>query len=243
MYVERPSWVGNSVKSVIKKQDKSSTLSAKTVWSSLPLFPVRRDSMRSASSTQNAKRPLAVRRDTPRVPKLRMADPSSKGAAGIRSVAYTKEKRSQNRERVPRRNRTTASFASRLLAGILDIVLFVFVDAVVVTLTASIAGTSLVVATELPMAPLLAFLFLFDFGSVIVLTAVAGQTIGKMIVGIRVVGSEGGPLTIGQVIARTIIFGLSVLPVGVGLVGLFVGSRRAFHDRLARTEVVIVAPH
>ena len=226
-----------------KKQGGLSAFGAKTVWSSLPLFPVAPDSTGSVSGAPNAKRPLAVRRETPRVPNLRMVDSPAMDGTGMRPETSTEKKNFRTRERVPRRNRVNASFASRLLAGTVDVLLLILVDATVVALTAWTTGTSLGVEMELPMPPLLGFLVLFDFGSVIVLTAVAGQTIGKMIVGIRVVGSEGGQLTIGQVIARTIFCVFLVLPAGIGMVGMLFGSRRALHDRLAGTEVVFVASH
>ncbi len=78
-----------------------------------------------------------------------------------------------------------------------------------------------------------AFLYVF------VSHAVAGRTTGKGIVGLRVVSSEGAPLSVGSSLARTIALPLSVVPMGLGLVGIiFHKEHRALHDLIAKTAVV-----
>jgi len=65
-----------------------------------------------------------------------------------------------------------------------------------------------------------------------------GQTMGKMMLGIRVVMLAGGPLTLGVAVRRALGWALSLLLLGMGhvLAGLR-ADRRALHDLLAGTRV------
>ena len=56
----------------------------------------------------------------------------------------------------------------------------------------------------------------------------------KMLAGVGAVALLG----IGGALTRTAAYAVSVLPAGVGLLGLLVGSHRPLHDRLAGTDVV-----
>lgn len=74
--------------------------------------------------------------------------------------------------------------------------------------------------------------FLFFF-------TVTGQTIGKRVIGLRVVAADGGRLPVRRAALRLAGYVLSALPFYYGFVAmLFDGRRRAWHDRLARTLVV-----
>lgn len=93
----------------------------------------------------------------------------------------------------------------------------------------------------LPVLPLLSFLLLLKTSYFSVFTMVGGQTIGKMAVGIRVVGEDGAPLDPARAVHRTVVGALSMLAGGAGLVPLLAGTdRRGFHDRMARTRVIAV---
>lgn len=70
--------------------------------------------------------------------------------------------------------------------------------------------------------------------------AVFGKTIGKAILGVRVVGSDG-TIAVGgrQAFVRTLTYPLSFLMFGLGLLGVVFGrERRAWHDHLAGSAVV-----
>lgn len=69
---------------------------------------------------------------------------------------------------------------------------------------------------------------------------VFGKTIGKAILGARVVSSDGDVvLRGGQTFIRVISYPLSFILFGVGLLGVvFNPNRQAWHDRLAKTAVV-----
>ena len=59
------------------------------------------------------------------------------------------------------------------------------------------------------------------------------------VVGIRVVGRDGGELTARRGVVRAMAFPLSFLLFGLGFVGIVVGrERRALHDVIAHTTVV-----
>ena len=77
--------------------------------------------------------------------------------------------------------------------------------------------------------------FVYVFGSL----AVAGRTLGKAIVGLRVTDRSGRPLGVRQAAVRTLMLPVSTALLGLGF-GLAVVQRdnRALHDLIARTSVV-----
>jgi len=69
-------------------------------------------------------------------------------------------------------------------------------------------------------------------------TAAAGQTIGKMALGLKVVTGSGERVGFGRALARTVAWIVSV-PTIVGLLpAAFGADGRALHDRVAGTRVV-----
>ena len=70
--------------------------------------------------------------------------------------------------------------------------------------------------------------------------AVFGKTLGKTVMGVRVVRADGSiALHSRQAFIRALTYPLSFVIVGIGLVGVVFGrERRAWHDHLARTAVV-----
>jgi len=86
--------------------------------------------------------------------------------------------------------------------------------------------------------PLFAFLMLLDCGYVVALTTLGGQTIGKMMMGIKVVRRDDGIAGFRTIVIRTAIAVVSVVPFGVGYLYAFVGKSHAVHDVLANTKVV-----
>ncbi len=71
------------------------------------------------------------------------------------------------------------------------------------------------------------------------LVTAGGQTVGKYIMGIRIVRLDAQPLTYRDSIVRWIGYIVSLLPLGAGFLWVvFDDRRRAFHDRLAGTCVV-----
>ncbi|MEJ8546863.1 RDD family protein [Brevibacillus borstelensis] len=82
----------------------------------------------------------------------------------------------------------------------------------------------------------------FDFAYAILLTWWTGQTLGKLIAGIRVVNARQhrSQLTLGQVLLREVIGKfLSALPLGLGY--MWAGwnqKKQAWHDLIAKTYVI-----
>ena len=66
-----------------------------------------------------------------------------------------------------------------------------------------------------------------------------GQTIGKMIVGLKVVQVDGQPLTFSRSLVRAIAYFFSALPVFLGFFWVgFTAHKRSWHDAIAGTIVV-----
>jgi uncharacterized RDD family membrane protein YckC len=93
----------------------------------------------------------------------------------------------------------------------------------------------------LPAMPLIAFLLLIKLSYFCAFTAVGGQTIGKMAAHIRVVSADNGPLDAAAALRRTLAGLVSAIPLGLGfLPALLSSDRRALHDRIARTRVIVL---
>ena len=208
------------------------------VWSDLPLFPEPRAREPIVRGTRpNASRPLSVRRHTPRVPRRRLRDGRVPSLAETELLAADGSTDGAPGAATRSSGPFPAALGRRLAAGIGDLLLLGTLDILVVALTARMLGMPLEAAAALPWLPLAAFLALLDLASVVALTALGGQTLGKMAVGVRVVGLDGGPVSVSRALVRTMLSVLSILPAGLGFLGLLTRSRRAGHDWLAGTRV------
>jgi uncharacterized RDD family membrane protein YckC len=69
--------------------------------------------------------------------------------------------------------------------------------------------------------------------------AISGRTPGMLVLGVRVVRRDGSVLDAGHAFLRALVFPLSFILLGLGLVGIVVGrEHRALHDVIAKTTVV-----
>jgi uncharacterized RDD family membrane protein YckC len=134
-----------------------------------------------------------------------------------------------------------AGVVSRAVAAALDfaiaIAMFTAVLAALDLLSRVVFGGSIAGSRSGPgyVIALGVWAFLYVWGSL----AVAGRTIGKGIVGLRVVRADGSALTIRQALARTVAYPISFAILGLGLAGIVVDRyHRALHDLLAGTVVV-----
>ena len=97
----------------------------------------------------------------------------------------------------------------------------------------ALSGTMLGTALLVPPVAGLAYFTIFH--------ACGGQTIGKLILGLRVDAVEGGPLPWGRAFLRAVGLLVSALPLGAGFLWVLVDrERRAWHDYLAMSRVVVV---
>lgn len=135
-----------------------------------------------------------------------------------------------------------AGMAGRLAASLIDIAILGSIDLLVVWLTMRIAGLGLtaddlLVIRPLPMAAfflVLAFLYLVGF------TIGGGQSVGKMAMGIRVIGDDQRGVDLTGAVVRALGALLSVCTLGLLFLPVFFSAeRRALHDRLAGTRVVV----
>lgn len=82
---------------------------------------------------------------------------------------------------------------------------------------------------------LCAWAFTYSVGGLII----AGRTVGKGVVGLRVVKRSGAPMTGGQAVVRTAFMPLAIVTFLVSYIGLFIGAeRRSLPDAVAGTAVV-----
>lgn len=189
-----------------------------------------------------ARPPLSVRRSTPDLPRNRPRltrplrteslelEPSDKSAAASQAASDTVASLMQ-----------LPSLVARLAAGAIDVLLLVGIDAVVVYLTLQVTGLQRTLddLRVLPPVPFVGFLGLLAFGYVAAFTVAGGQTIGKMVLSLRVIGDDGRPVDAAGGMIRAL--ACMLVPVTLGLSylpALFTSDHRALHDRLAGTRVV-----
>jgi uncharacterized RDD family membrane protein YckC len=196
-----------------------------------------------------ARTPLAVRRATPEIPRNRprttrpvraeaplvFFDPAPAPAA-----LKSSEASDLAAETVASLMRAPA-LAARVGAGLIDLALLGALYAATLFLTLRIAGLQ---ATwedlrAIPVVPFVGFLVLLAFGYVAAFTVAGGQTIGKMLLKLRVIGDDGRPIDAAGGVLRAV--GCMLVPATLGLSyvpALFSSDHRAVHDRLAGTRVV-----
>jgi uncharacterized RDD family membrane protein YckC len=218
----------------------------------LPLFDDSVDDVPLITRASPPRPPLAVRRATPEVARLRTQQPRLQPfdldmeepeieedgdlvtpAARAAVVARWPEPRPDRPDPAP--------VGARFLAVVVDLVVLAVIDAVVVYFTMQICGLTLEEIGILPKGPLLAF-FLVQNGGYFVAFTTGGQTLGKMATGIRVVATESaGRLDVGRAVTRTLVWIILAVPAGLGFLTLFSRDHRGLHDRFAGTRVVRVS--
>jgi uncharacterized RDD family membrane protein YckC len=185
--------------------------------------------------------PLGVRRATPEIPRARPR--ATKTPVPAETLFEAPQVVTEKTPDLSRPSDLTAEAlaapSSRILAALLDGALLSALDAAILYLTLRLLGLATAQIFELPILPLVAFFLLLNGGYFIAFTAVGGQSIGKMALGIKVISQEESGVPIGRATLRTLAYLVSALPLGAGfLAGVFSADRLALHDRLAHTRVV-----
>ena len=128
----------------------------------------------------------------------------------------------------------------RLAAAVVDLAITLAVDAVVLYFTLRMLGLGFAELAAVPLVPLVGFFAILNGGYVVAFTVASGQTLGKMVAGLRVVADDRGRLTAGQAVTRAAASLLSLGSLGAGfLPALVVPGGRTLHDRIAHTRVVV----
>ncbi|MGE0464496.1 MAG: RDD family protein [Vicinamibacterales bacterium] len=190
--------------------------------------------------------PLAVRRPGAEVPRARRTTrPVRVEAPVLPLVAEAPAEAEAPPAATGRGARTTApeaaGVAARLAAALVDTSLLVGIDAAVFWLTLRIAGLEPTPegAGSIRLAPMAAFFTVLAFLYLVGFTVGGGQTIGKMLTGIRVTGDDGHSVDLTGAVVRALGCLVSALTLGVLYIpALVVADRRAIHDRMAGTRVV-----
>lgn len=214
----------------------------------LPLFTDKPALMPRASPPRA---PLSVRRARPDAPRPK-TEARSEPSASLHEpelempldALVSPALRAHDPEWAPLADAATlpAGLGARAIAAALDLGLLALIDLAVVYLTMQVCGLSSGELHLLPLGPLAAFLLVQNVGYLVAFTA-GGQTIGKMVTGIKVVTAEPGHvLDFGRAFQRTLAWAVLALPLGLGhLSALLAADRRGFHDRVAGTKVVRAA--
>ena len=128
--------------------------------------------------------------------------------------------------------------AERAQAAAVDAILFAALAVVVLYFTGRAARAP--VTALLPSWPgLVAYLGLLALFYAAYFTGTTGQTPGKLMTGLRVVGASGRPPSYGRAMLRALVGTLGIALAGSVLVPMaFDPARRTLHDRLFRTRVV-----
>jgi uncharacterized RDD family membrane protein YckC len=209
----------------------------------LPLFGDRtanHDDAPLVSAPAIPRLPLSVRRAQPPIVKARPED----------SVREPRDVEAEPREDAAQISSATdavntAPILRRLIAGIVDVLTLASLDAAILYFTLRVLELTFADVLLLPPIPLGVFLVLLNGGYLAAFTAAGGQTIGKMLMGIRVVadpvttGAGYRRITFGSAVLRAAAYLVSLAPAGLGFAPiLFATDGRALHDRLANTRVV-----
>ena len=187
--------------------------------------------------------PLAVRRQGHEVPKARRTTtrPVRQNAPPL-PLGSVAEVVDEWKKIASSRTSDIAGMGGRLVAAAIDLGLLLAIDLGVMWLTLRISGLSptlddLRAIRQVPMAAFLlvmAFLYLTGF------TVGGGQTIGKMLIGIRVTSDDGRGVDITGAVVRALGCLAAVATLGLLFVpAFFETERRAVYDRMAGTRVVI----
>ena len=151
-----------------------------------------------------------------------------------------------------------AGFASRAVAILIDVAIISLISAVVIGAMSVffdlpsvqrfinwsdslVPGFSQVFVglTSARFAGLFYILFMYLY--FIFFFSTTGQTVGKAIMGLRVVTTDGKRMGVKRSFIRTLCYTLSLMPLGLGFLWVLgEDRRRAWHDKIAHTYVLYV---
>lgn len=135
-----------------------------------------------------------------------------------------------------------AGFVTRLFAFVIDVIVVMGIlaagGAIAALLDSAIEGMGLV--PPIQMTVIYVGMIPFVVGAYYAMFwALTGRTIGKWFMGLKIIGLDGRPPTIGRSLLRFLGYGLSTIVFWLGFVWVVIDDeRQAWHDHMARTWVV-----
>ena len=221
-------------------QDGTASSTGAAVRSDLPLFKVDERGVELAGQGVHSADSNEVRSGVGRRSQGSSPSHSKVGQSGALPFGNLTNRMTEFGTVAASRTPKRAGTAFRLGAGSVDLLIITGIDAVVLLLTSRLAGVGFdaQVSAALVAPPLLSFLFMLNLAYVLTLTRLSGQTLGKMLFGIRVVNNSGGMASTRQIIIRTFGWLISILLLGIGFLFLCFGKKRGLHDLAAGTDVV-----
>jgi uncharacterized RDD family membrane protein YckC len=133
-----------------------------------------------------------------------------------------------------------ADFGQRLGAFLFDLLLFMIV-LMAATFMLSASSKRSIVSSNAMLAAFYGLGFVLFALNFVLLAGRAGQTVGKRLVGIRIVREDGEPIGIVQVLLRHCVgYTLSTLGAFLGFLWVIWDAKhQGWHDKIARTVVVL----
>ena len=235
----------------LPRQAGPAAASGPATLTDLPLFGSRiADDEPLITKPSPPRPPLAVRRATAEVPRLRADQPRMQLFdltldADDRPPVSSAERSPDLKHAVSwapgdlHERARDAAVSARFVAVVIDLLILTAIDAIVIYFTLQICGVTVDEFDIVPKVPLVAFLLVQNGGYLIAFT-MGGQTLGKMAVDIRVVPADSSDtLDVARACVRTAVWVLLAVPAGLGfLTALLSQDRRGLHDRFAGTRVV-----
>ena len=184
--------------------------------------------------------------DLPRVV-INQEEPGSAGSFSLQGALETEEEDEEPAETGSWERALRGGFWQRYMAFAVDSVILFFVIVIFILLGfvavewGSAGGRALpflrqvriILPIFLPLAFVLATAYFTVFHGA------GGQTIGKMIFGLRVVQTDGNALSFFQAFGRALLYAVSAFPFFLGFYWAgFTSKKLAWHDRIAGTMVV-----
>jgi len=151
-----------------------------------------------------------------------------------------------------------AGFTSRAVAIIIDVAIITVISAVVIGaltlffdlpsvqrfirwLNSVLPGFDQVFIALTSARFAAIFYILFSYLYFLFFFSTTGQTVGKAIMGLRVVTTDGKRMGVKRSFIRTLCYTLSLAPLGLGFLWVLgEDRRRAWHDKIAHTYVLYV---
>ena len=132
-----------------------------------------------------------------------------------------------------------APLGDRVAAALADSMVLALLGILLVASGAMASGSTWQMMLRTAALPLFAALTLFGMAYGVFFVGTCGQTLGKMVMRVRVIGAEQFKVGYLQAAWRTTAYLLATLPAGIGLLLAFKDiDHRALHDRLSGTRVV-----